>query len=156
MARRRYVFCNTCKQLVLVAGEPQRGDKRCPHRFSREPISPTVYYVNADGKRLYPWDARDLPKKYTDQGYQRIEVPASEIRRFERDTNRQLQREASQKAEESAAMEEVMRDRRHAELRNDMSAMDDFHKEITRMAIEEESRGYGRRYDPEFRIEGWS
>jgi len=157
MARKVFKHCDICNDIVLVHGEPKRDDKLCPHKSrGREPIEPTVYYVNKEGRRLYPWDSRKLPKAYIDQGYQRVELNGlGEIRRFERDTARQLEAEA-QKSDEQLAHEEHERDQRQASLRDDMRRMGEFEREVARLAIEDENRGYSERYDSQFRIEGWN
>jgi hypothetical protein len=158
MARQIFKHCSICQQIVLVYGEAKKGDVLCPHKSrGREPIAPTVYYENKNGQRLYPWDRRELPKKYTDQGYQRIELNGlGDVRRFERETGRQLQAEHSQRAEEEAMINEYQRDRRHASLRQDMGQMDSFMKEVAQLAIDNESKGRSQRYDPQFYIEAYS
>lgn len=155
MARRVYKHCKTCNQIILVYGEQRKGDKLCPHLRGRDRtgIEPTVYYVNKAGARLYPWDGRKLPQKYTDLGYQRVELNGlGDVRRFERETNRQLQADQERERENESMVNEYKRDQRHADLRNDMAQMDDFHRELAHEAMRDESRGYSERYDPNFRI----
>jgi hypothetical protein len=138
-----------------MAGKPERGDfYKCPHglRQSREPFPATVYYENAEGKRLYPWDQRDLPKTYTDQGYQRFEVSNFERSRFEKCTRAQMNAEANQSRDQEQRQYEAERDRNHRELRAMSKGMDSFHREIVEEAIRSESNEYSRQHDSEFRI----
>lgn len=156
MTRRIYLPCDQCNRLVLVGGKPQRGDfYKCPHglRQSREPFPATVYYENAKGERLYPWDARNLPKHYTDTlGYQRFEVGSFERGRFEKRTREQMNAEARDKRDESQREYEIKRDRNHAELRHLSRGMDSFHRELAEHAIQQELSGYSQSYDSEFRV----
>lgn len=156
MACRSYQWCERCKKLVLMAGKPGRGDfYKCPHglRQSREPFPATVYYENAKGERLYPWDTRSLPKHYTETlGYQRFEVGSFERGRFEKRTREQMNAEATGKREESQREYEIERDRNHAELRHLSKGMDSFHREMTEHAIQQELSGYSQSYDSEFRV----
>lgn len=154
MSRRVYLHCSTCNQIVLVHGEPQKGDRLCPHRSRpRTPIEPTVYYENSTGQRLYPWDSRALPKEYTNLGYERREVSGIQnIRNFERATRRQLEDEQQRKHDEQQREYAEQRDRNHSDLRGEMSGMDDWHRELARESMAEESRGYEERYESAFRI----
>ena len=157
MAKRKYIYCNSCKQLVLVAGEPQQGDLRCPHKFSRIPITPTIFYENRQGKRLYPWTSDDLPSEYTRLGYQRREISGlGDIRRFERETSRQMQHEHGQQEELEQRVLEQERRARHDSLRNDLQMMDEFHRNIAREAMEQEDAGYSENYSPDFYIEAYN
>jgi hypothetical protein len=138
-----------------MAGKPERGDfYKCPHglRQSREPFPATVYYENAAGKRLYPWDGRSLPAEYTSQGYTRREVSGFERGRFERQTRAQMNAEASQQREQEQRRCEVERNRNHAELREMSKGMDSFHRDVVEEAIRSESNDYSRHFDSEFRI----
>ncbi len=152
--RRRYIHCNDCKRLVLVAGEPRKGDfTDCTHRFAREPITPTVYYINAEGKRLYPWSSDPIPKNYTDLGYQRVELTGiGEIRKFEKEVAREMQSQHSRVSEDERRRYEEARSQRHSDLRQEMRDFDDFHQSLAREAMEQEDRGYSQRYDSEFLI----
>lgn len=156
MSRRLYLSCKQCNRLVLVGGVPQQGDfYECPHglRQSRSNVPATVYYEDASGKRLYPWDGRNLPKTYTDLGYQRFEVGGFERSKFERDTRRQLNEEGQRKREAERAEYEEARSRSHAELRHESQSWNEFEREVAQIAMAEEDAGYSRsRYDSEFRI----
>ncbi len=153
--RRVYLPCKDCNRIVLVYGPKQKGDfVECPHGLtqSREPFPATVYYENAAGQRLYPWDHRELPKEYTDKGFQRFEVSGFERGRFEKQTRAQMNAEASHKSEDARREYEEDRAQRHAELRNMAQGWDDKHRAIAYEAMEQEDRGYSRQHDSEFHI----
>lgn len=121
-----------------------------PKRAARTPN--TVYYENARGERLYPWDANDLPKAYTDKGFQRMEVSTFERHRFERRVRAEMNAEHAARTRESTAEYEAARSAHHADLRQQMQSWGEFERDVARVAMEEESRGYSRNFDCEFHI----
>ena len=122
-----------------------------PKRFSHAPN--TVFYKNAEGKRLYPWDSRDLPKTYTDLGYTRREVSGFERTRFERSTRQQMNAEGNREREQQAEQFAADRDARHADLRHVSSNWGDFQREVAREAMRDENGGYSQSaYDSCFQV----
>lgn len=152
MPRRRYIHCDQCQCLILVSGEPRKGDRSCRHRFSREPCQPTVYFENAQGQRMY---THVLPKEF--KGYVRKEVQPGEVRKFERMINREMEVEQARAKEAEALLREGERNRRHAELREMARGQGQFERDFVEEAIRHDSSGYSERpHDFNFRISPYS
>ena len=142
--RIRCPFCRSTAERVFLPSRKRLGN-----------AMPTVYYVNRAGKKLYPWTGDRLPKGYTKLGYERIDVQSHEIRSFERQVNREMQRE-NQPSEAELRRNEEYQKYRHDSLRQDMAHMDAFHRDIAREAMKAENEGYSRNYDPEFHVGAYS
>lgn len=134
--------CPLCRKKATVVFLPKR-QSHTPN---------TVYYENAKGEKLYPWDSRDLPKTFTDAGFTRREVSAFERNRFERRTRQEMNAEASRKREEERREYESERAERHTSLREESRNWDSYHRDLAEHAMAQEDSGYSERYDSEFHI----
>lgn len=121
-----------------------------PKRHSRLPN--TVYYMNAKGEKLWPWTSGDLPKAYTQMGFQRQEVGTFERGRFEQQVRREMNVAAQRRRNEDQLAYEEQRDHNHAELRHESRGWDQFHQDLASEAIRQELSGYSSGYDSEFHI----
>ena len=154
--------CNNTFERMVKAEQKTIRCSFCRHKALRVFLSSsrkrlgnatsTVYYVNKAGKKLYPWTGDALPKDYTRLGYQRVEVPPHEIRRFERELNREMESERSRERGGEQSRFEAEQTRRHESLRQDMAQMDAFSRDVAREAMRAENETYSSRYDPQFRI----
>jgi len=134
--RQRCPYCHSKAEVVFL-----------PKRRSYAP--PTVYFENAQGKRLY---AHKIPKQFEKLGYQRVEVSGFERGRFEKQTRAQLNAEGARRRESEREQYERDRSQRHAELRQMSNGFDVFHRDLARHAMEQEDREPISSYDSEFRI----
>lgn len=137
----RCPFCRCKAERVFLPSRKRHGNAQ-----------PTVYYMNKDGRKLYPWTGDALPKEYTKLGYQRCEVQPHEIRKFERQVNREIEAEGHEQSDRERERYEHERSLRHASLRDDARHMDDFGRAMVQEAINREDDGYSHRYDPEFHV----
>lgn len=161
-SRRRYKICSECHIVVIVAGKPLKGDRHCVHsRPPRELITPTVYFENAKGEI---WSGPDAATPCPLAGYQRREVQAHEIRRFERLMNRKMQDEQRAQLERQreasefhARHREQTRRELDAEILKEAEHWDAEHKEFLHYAMaHRDDPVYTRNFDPEFHVGSFS
>ncbi len=160
--RRRYKICQPCNKVVLVYGEQKKGDELCPHTFtSREAITPTVYYENAKGEI---WSGPDANTPCPFAGYERREVQAHEIRKFERVLNRKMQdqhREQLERqrevSEHHAAARAQARKEMDADVLRESEGWDREHRELLHYAMDHRDEpNFSRNFDPEMHIGAFS
>jgi hypothetical protein len=117
----------------------------------------TVVYQNAAGETLFVGDAeRPFAEYPVPEGYQRVEIPPHEIRKFEKEMNRRIKAEHDRDQEVESAMMEGAFSVLRESLMGDMKGMDSFHRDLAEYALEQQQSGYSRSYDPEFRIRAYN
>lgn len=162
MASRGYKICAQCKCMVLIYGEPRKGDKICPHRFRpRELITPTVYYENKQGEI---WSGPDATTPCPLKGYNRVEVQAHDVRKFERLLTRRMQTEHREQIERQreasevhARMREQARKEMDAEVLKESESWTPEQREFLDYAMAHRHEPiYSENFDPECRIPIWN
>lgn len=90
--RKRYVWCEQCNKLVLVAGLPDESDfLECSHKGRFAQVLGNVrvtVYRDKDGHTIFPGETdAKMPARYAKEGYERVEMNFHEARKFTKEMN---------------------------------------------------------------------
>jgi hypothetical protein len=156
--------CSTCQQIVHLGDWPfcnkRGGGHEAASRRRRAQCEPTVVYMGPHGEVGFV--ATSDPnsrsaKGYEARGYNRVEMPFYEARKFARQMNVRERRAAEKVLEAVYESEAELRASERAELRQAMQHMSQMGRDFARYAIERGNREEAEYYkvkDPGFYIEG--
>ncbi len=123
-----------------------------------QPKSTIVYEKLVDGKmkRMYGDPPEPLSIKVAvEEGYQRREIQGlAEMRRFEKEVTREMKEEHARERYSQAKRKEESEKRYRDDMRSLRSQADDFTKGVIDAALND-TGGYSRNAEPEFRNRAW-
>ena len=121
--------------------------------------APVIVYRAPDGSYRYPGDGSGLyAQKCERDGFTRVELRGwADVRRFEKDANRQERSKIEAKIEREQAVTEHAERQRRSDLFQKMSGMSTFGRDLARAAVEMNNRKPGpRTYDSGLHVSAYS
>lgn len=162
MARRLYLWCDTCAKVVYVGGdvEPLKTDTLCVHksglaRVGRTAAPLTRYFEGPEGQVSVPGRADSpMPKRlkalgYTERTIQDSHQYSAFCRKMDKEAREKHDALVSARDEQFSAKQKEAR----SELRRQIQTQ--FGKDYLEAAIAASEKGYGERYDPGSHLEGF-